>query len=265
MPSAKILAVDDDEGLLQLMKEMLDRQGYTVLTASDGKRAIELAREEHPDLMLLDIMMPETDGFEVCRQLRQDPDTEGILITFVTAKGKLQDKEDGFGAGGDDYLVKPFSMRELVLRVNATLDRAGRIRNQVEAQQERRIIEERRTAVVELAGAAAHEMNQLLFAIRAYVRVVSSQLDRERLGDDLDKLEEALTAMGAIIRKMSKVKYYETKEYMGDLRILDLDRASSDDPMDRNALHSTTSGIVHQGLRDPAEGEGGGLAKDPDS
>jgi len=226
MPQAKILAVDDDVGLLQLMEEMLERQGYIVLTAEDGYKALELARKEQPDLILLDVMMPDMDGFEVCRRLRQDASTAGILITFVTAKGKLEDKEDGFGSGGDDYLVKPFSMRELALRVNATLERAGRIREQAQAEQAQRILEEKRTAVVELAGAASHELNQLLFAIRAYVRVLSSQLDKERLQDDLNKLEEALTAMGEIIRKLGQVRRYETKAYMDDMRILDLDEAS---------------------------------------
>ncbi len=229
MPPAKILAVDDDVGLLQLMKEMLERQGYIVLTAEDGNKAIELAQKELPDLILLDVMMPDVDGFEVCRRLRQDESTAGILITFVTAKGKLRDKEDGFGAGGDDYLVKPFSMRELVLRVNATLERAGRIREQVQAEQAQRIVEEKRAAVVELAGAASHELNQLLFAIRAYVRVLSGQLDKEKLQDDLDKLEEALTAMGEIIHKLGQVRRYETKAYMDDVRILDLDEASRND------------------------------------
>jgi DNA-binding response OmpR family regulator len=168
------------------------------------------------------------DGFEVCRQLRQDAETEDFLITFVTAKSKLQDKEDGFGAGGDDYLVKPFSMRELVLRVNATLERAGRIRGRVEAEQEDRIVEEKREAVVELAGAASHEMNQLLFAIRSYVRVVSSQVDREKLQDDLDMLEEALTAMEDMIQKLGRVDSYETKAYLDDVRILDLDKATEE-------------------------------------
>ena len=229
MPSAKILAVDDDVGLLQLINEMLARQGYEVLLAENGQQAIEVATRERPDLMLLDVMMPDMDGFEVCRELRANPDTEGILIIFVTAKSKLEDKEDGFGAGGDDYLTKPFSMRELVLRVNATLERAGRIRVQVEAQQEKRIEEERRKAVVELAGAASHEMNQLLFAIRAYVQVVSSQVDKERWRGDLDMLEEALSAMGDIIRKLGRVNKYETKEYLDDIRIVDLDKAASEE------------------------------------
>ena len=229
MPSAKILAVDDDVGLLQLINEMLARQGYEILLAENGQQAIEIATRERPDLILLDVMMPDMDGFEVCRQLRQNPDTEGILITFVTAKAKLEDKEDGFGAGGDDYLVKPFSMREMVLRVNATLERAGRIRVQVEAQQEKRIEEERRKAVVELAGAASHEMNQLLFAIRAYVQVVSGQVDKKRWQGDLDMLEEALSSMGDMIRKLGRVQKYETKEYIDDIRILDLDKAAEED------------------------------------
>lgn len=226
MSPAKILVVDDDVGLLQLMEEMLERQGHIALTAEDGYKAIELAKKEQPDLILLDVMMPDMDGFEVCRRLREDESTTGILIIFVTAKGDLKDKEDGFGAGGDDYLVKPFNMRELALRVNATLERAGRIREQVVAEQSQRIVEEKRAAVVELAGATSHELNQLLFAIRAYVHVLSTQLDQDKLQDDLGKLEEALTAMGGIIRKLGQVKRYETKAYMGDMRILDLDEAS---------------------------------------
>jgi len=229
MTPAKILAVDDDEGLLQLEQEMLERQGYIVLTATNGREAIEIARHEHPDLILLDIMMPQMDGFEVCRDLREHPETAGIMVMFVTAKAKLEDKEDGFGAGGDDYLVKPFSMRELVLRVNATLERAGRIRQQVEAEQAARIIEEKRRAVIELAGAASHELNQLLFAIRAYVHVLTGGVDRTRWQQDVTRLEEALDAMSEIIHKLGQIKRYETKEYVDDVRILDLDKATRDE------------------------------------
>lgn len=226
----RILVVDDEERMVRFIRMNLEHDGFLVSEAFNGRQAIGRIRDLNPDLILLDVMMPEMDGFEVCRRLRQDPRTADILITFVTAKGKLQDKEVGFGAGGDDYLVKPFSMRELVLRVNATLERAGRIREQVEAEQEQRIVEEKRNAVIELAGATSHELNQLLFAIRAYVLVVSEQVDRAKLQADLDKLEESLAAMGAIIHKLGHVQAYETKEYQDDVRILDLDRSAGGEP-----------------------------------
>jgi len=117
---AKILVVDDEESLVELLRTNLERDGYEVITASDGNAAIEIAERQKPDLILLDWMMPKKDGFEVCKVLR--PKTKAPII-MVTAKGEEIDKVLGLEMGADDYITKPFSPREVLARVRAQLRR----------------------------------------------------------------------------------------------------------------------------------------------
>jgi len=122
-----ILVVDDDIAILELLKVNLELLGYRVITASDPIKGIAIAKQDLPDLMILDIMMPEVDGYTVSTRLRQNPQTQNIPILMLTALGMLQDKVKGFDSGADDYLVKPFELPELKVRVKALLRRAGSI------------------------------------------------------------------------------------------------------------------------------------------
>ena len=119
----KILIVDDDLDTLRLVGLMLQHQGYRIVAASGGIQAIALAQSEKPDLILLDIMMPEMDGYEVARNLRTDPATNNMPIIMFTAKTQVDDKVAGFEAGADDYLTKPTQPRELFAHVKAVLAR----------------------------------------------------------------------------------------------------------------------------------------------
>lgn len=123
-----LLVVDDDVDTLRLVGLMLQRQGYTILTANNGQQAINMAIEEQPDLILLDVMMPGMDGYEVTRHLRGDPNTTDIPIIMFTAKTQLDDKVTGFEAGADDYLTKPTQPRELFAHVKAVLARSMKSR-----------------------------------------------------------------------------------------------------------------------------------------
>ena len=118
-----ILAADDDDDILQLVVFRLERSGYTVLQARDGQEALALAAEHRPDLAVLDVMMPKMDGFEVTRRLRSDPATSRMPIIMLTARVQDADVQEGFDAGADDYLRKPFSPQELRARVQAILGR----------------------------------------------------------------------------------------------------------------------------------------------
>lgn len=120
MTGKKILVVDDESAVRRLVSSYLEREGYQVLEASDGIEALRKARVEHPDLIVLDLMLPEIDGLEICRVLRAESDT---YILMLTAKTEEADKLLGLGMGADDYLTKPFSPRELVARVKAILRR----------------------------------------------------------------------------------------------------------------------------------------------
>src|SRR3954463_7528712 len=123
----KILIVDDEPDALELIGFNLKNGGYEVITAENGSEALKKARAFMPNLILLDLMIPEVDGLEVCKILRRDPATAGIPIIMVTAKAAELDRILGLELGANDYVTKPFSPRELVLRVKNLLQRGGQI------------------------------------------------------------------------------------------------------------------------------------------
>jgi two-component system response regulator VicR len=118
--TAKILVVDDEVPVTDLIKYNLEKALYQVLVAHDGESALQIARDSHPDLILLDLMLPRIDGLDVCRELRK---TSQVPIIMVTARGEEADRVIGLELGADDYLTKPFSMRELMARIKAVLRR----------------------------------------------------------------------------------------------------------------------------------------------
>ena len=128
-----VLVVEDEKTLLETLAYNLVRQGYKVLTATDGNEALETARREQPDLVVLDIMLPGIDGFEVCRILRKEM---SVPILMLTARDEEVDKIVGLEMGADDYMTKPFSMRELLARVKALLRRVRIIREELAVQEE---------------------------------------------------------------------------------------------------------------------------------
>ncbi|MFK4765787.1 response regulator [Desulfobaculum sp. SPO524] len=127
MANENILIVEDDEDILQLLSFNFESAGFVVNTARDGKDGLMKAREKHPDIVLLDLMLPGMDGFEVCRELKREETTSAIPVIMLTARGQEVDRIVGLELGADDYVVKPFSFRELMLRVRAVLRRVGGI------------------------------------------------------------------------------------------------------------------------------------------
>lgn len=123
MANEKILIVDDELHIIELLKYNLESNGYKVIFAQTGKEAIKIASEKRPDLILLDVMLPEMDGFDVCKHINKAKETEGIPIIMLTAKGEELDKILGLELGADDYITKPFSVRELIARIKAVLRR----------------------------------------------------------------------------------------------------------------------------------------------
>lgn len=120
-----ILVIDDETAIRDLLKDILEEEGFRVMSAADGKAGIEEARRHQPSLVLLDLKLPHVDGYEVCRILRAEPGTQKIPIIFLTGKGDKVDVVVGLGVGGDDYITKPFDLKELVARVKAALRRSG--------------------------------------------------------------------------------------------------------------------------------------------
>jgi len=121
----KVLLVDDDADIVELLRYNLEREGYAVTTALNGKDALKAAKSGRPDLIVLDIMMPGMDGVEVCMQLRQLPEFKNTVITFLTARGEDYSQIAGFDAGADDYITKPVRPKVFVSKVKALLKRSG--------------------------------------------------------------------------------------------------------------------------------------------
>lgn len=124
MAEEKILVVDDEEHIQELIKFNLEKNGYKVSCANNGIDAIKLAKEQLPQLMLLDLMLPGMDGLDVCKEIRKDSSMSNMPIIMITAKGEEIDKIIGLELGADDYITKPFSVRELVARIKAILRRS---------------------------------------------------------------------------------------------------------------------------------------------
>lgn len=125
---ARILLADDEPDLVWSLRHCLSADGYNVVTARDGVEALALARQHHPDLMILDIMMPRLDGIQICRLLSHERGLASVPILLLTAKGSIEDRLEGLDSGADDYLIKPFDVRELQSRVRALLRRGTFLR-----------------------------------------------------------------------------------------------------------------------------------------
>lgn len=215
MTTDRILIVEDDADIRELLTFNLEREGFSTLQAQNGLEALTAAREWHPHLVLLDLMLPEMDGFSVCRELKRAPATSGIAILMLTARGEEVDRIVGLELGADDYVIKPFSVRELLLRIRAILRR--RVHTQEQSVLERHGIclnrlahsvtvdgrEARLTAtefrllddLLHYAG-VVHTREQLLdsvwgYQFEGYARTVDTHIRRLRakLGDRAENLE----------------------------------------------------------------------------
>ena len=122
----KILIVEDEPDAARLVEFHLRRRGFIPVTAGDGEKALEAVRREQPDLIILDVLLPRLSGWEVCSQLKLEPETAGIPVLLLTAMASVDDKLQGFGCGADDYLTKPYNVAELIVRVYALLRRGTR-------------------------------------------------------------------------------------------------------------------------------------------
>jgi two-component system alkaline phosphatase synthesis response regulator PhoP len=121
MAKGKILVVDDEVNITQILEFSIGAEGYEVVTAANGEEAIDKARREQPDLIILDVMMPKIDGYEACRILKANPLTKSIPVVLLTAKGRDIDKRLGYEVGATDYIIKPFSPNKLIDRIHQLL------------------------------------------------------------------------------------------------------------------------------------------------
>jgi len=179
----RVLIVDDDPDIVGLVRYNLSHAGYDVQTASTGREALHLIQKLPPDLIVLDVMLPDVDGLEVCRTVRQQSPTRRIPILMLTAKGEEIDRVVGFELGADDYVSKPFSPRELVLRVKSILRRTGTERTDVLRAGQIQILPERRQCFVNssLITLTAKEFDLLHELIKARGNVLTREVLMDRV------------------------------------------------------------------------------------
>jgi CheY-like chemotaxis protein len=203
MPSERILVVDDQPINVQLLKRKLERSGLQVSTATNGLEALEQVRVHKPDLILLDLMMPDMDGIEVCQRLQSSSDTRSIPVIFVTARTAKESKLEGLGVGAVDYITKPIDLDETVARVQTQLRFAAINRENLELQ--RRLEESRRAATIgAVAQGIAHNLNNLLGVVIGYLDLVKSGYDKPPVvKKNAQNVDDAIQRIVGIVRQLS--------------------------------------------------------------
>ncbi len=195
-----IVIVEDEANIVELVKYNLDREGYRTLYANDGRKGLDLIKQELPDLVILDLMLPELDGLTVCKQLRSDAQTKSIPIIILTAKSEEADRVLGLEMGADDYVTKPFSPRELVARVRAVLRRSGSA-----DEEEPEVIEN---------GVIRIDLRQHLVKVRGE--------EAELTPKEFDFLKLLLLNPGRAFTREFLLEHLWGYEYFGDTRTVDV-------------------------------------------
>lgn len=201
--SAKILVADDEEYNLKLYSFNLHERGYEVITAQNGKEAVDVALSESPDTILLDVMMPVMDGLTACKILKNDTRSKDIPIIIVSAKNSIDDIINGLKAGANEYLTKPFHIEELLLRVKSmvtlkeTLNKLQSINRNLEEEVERKtnqLLEASRFEMLgKMASGLGHDLNNLLTGIFGYNRLAAKANDLDQIKQYIEKQNNSLT------------------------------------------------------------------------
>lgn len=203
MPAHSILVVDDQPINVQLLKRKLEREGIRVVAAYNGLEALECVRKDRPDLILLDVMMPDMDGIEVCQRLQANEDTRSIPVIFITARTSKEGKLEGLGVGAVDYITKPIDLDETFARVQTHLRFVAINREMVDLQ--RRLVEARRVATIgAVTQGIAHNLNNLLGVVIGYLDLVKAYYDKpEQVKKNAQQVEDAVQRIVTIIKQLS--------------------------------------------------------------
>lgn len=202
-----VLVVDDEPINIQLLQRKLEWDGITVLTATNGEACLEVAKNERPDLILLDVMMPGMDGFAVCSKLREDKRTAAIPVIFVTAHNSKKGKLEGLEAGAVDYITKPIDLDETIARVRTQLSYLAI--NKANIELTRRLGESRRSAAIgALTQGIAHNLNNLLGVVMGYLELAKvNYKDPDKVLKNIARVESASNRIVGIIKQLSTVAF----------------------------------------------------------
>lgn len=203
MAAPSILVVDDQPINVQLLKRKLEREGIRVTAAYNGLEALDLVKKSKPDLILLDVMMPDMDGIEVCQRLQANEDTRGIPVIFITARTTKESKLEGLGVGAVDYITKPIDLDETLARVQTQLRFVAINRQLVDLT--RRLEESRKAATIgAVTQGIAHNLNNLLGVVIGYLDLVKAYYDKpEQVKKNAQHVEDAVQRIVTIIKQLS--------------------------------------------------------------
>jgi DNA-binding response OmpR family regulator len=221
----RVMVVDDDAGYARLLIDCFSGLGFDVLYVESGEKALAELSTFRPEIILLDIRMPEMDGFEVCRTIRQESQNANIIIIMLTSVGEVEDKIKGIDIGANDYVVKPFGLSELfevVSRVNRFLDTKGGYLRKVE--------EEKFTTLRGAANTVCHEINNPLTTIVGATRVLSMKLaerpDTAELQAETQNIMEAAHRIQNITHQLARAIRVVTTEPVPGIKMIDLNASA---------------------------------------
>ncbi|MEJ2193726.1 MAG: response regulator [Ignavibacteriaceae bacterium] len=220
----RILVIDDLPENVFLLQERLENEGYAVLTAYDGKTGIEIAQSELPDLILLDVMMPDINGIEVCKTLVKNERTLNIPVILVTAKTDAEDTKDGLDAGAFDYIKKPFNKTELLARVKSALKLSDTNKRLVEA--------EKRNTYFATVVTANHKIKQPLTLLSLSSAAIKRELKKDEISKEvmLSKtkyIDVAIKEINDVLNQFNAVREPILSDYTKNIKMIKIDEEAS--------------------------------------
>jgi CheY-like chemotaxis protein len=224
LENALIMLVDDEPLNLKILHSMLTIKDYRTLLLTKGSEVFQSVIDNKPDLILLDVMLPDLGGYEVCKLLKSDPKTSPIPIIFLSGNTRTEDIINGLELGASDYVAKPFNMTELLARVETNLKLKFSTEQLIEAQQLK--------ALNAIMVSQNHELNQLLTIIIGQSEILRTYLEEEsfktadRMFNALDMIEHSSWKMSEIIKKLKNIKQIKFTDYTANTEMLDLDKST---------------------------------------
>jgi len=223
-PMKRILVIDDLPDNVFLLKDRLENEGYEVLTADCGNSGIEKATEEIPDLILLDVMMPDINGFEVCKTLVNDSRTSGIPILLVTAKTDAEDTKEGLDAGAFDYIKKPINKIELIARVKSALKLSDANKLLVEV--------EKRTTFFATVVTANHRIKQPLTILSLSSAAIKRELKKDNISKDtllgkIKYIDTAINEITDVLDQLNTIKEPVLSDYTKNVKMIKVEKEAT--------------------------------------
>lgn len=211
-----ILIVDDVPENIQVLGSILREKDYEIAVATSGRQALDVVATRLPDLILLDVMMPEMDGFQVCKELKASAETGNLPVIFLTARTETEYIVKGFELGAVDYVTKPFNKAELLARVNTNLE--------LKKAQKDLITLEQKNAILAMAVTTSHEINQPLTTLQGNFELFFNTLDKINLTEKqqkyLTKMKTSIEKVRTIIKKFTDSSSIHFEEYIGEKRMV---------------------------------------------